>query len=350
MGIAIYPDDGTEPEQLQRAADSAMYCAKKLGRNRFQTFAAKNDTLDRARMDEQLRLALRHRWFVVHYQSKIRADGEFAGLEALVRINHPKYGEIPPASFISVAEENGLIVPIGAWVLDEVCRQAADWQRRGFGQIPIALKISPVQLSHNSFAKTVIDCLERHHVSPQYIELELTETVLISCAPPAQEQMRELRALGIRLSLDHFGTGYSSLSYLHRLQIDTIKLDKSFVQTIETDEQALRLIHAMIGVAEGLGLDVIAEGVETEGQREALVGIGCPLMQGYLFAHPQSPAELEPLLRKSRELKDTKNPADSILSITSNPREPRTLASQPRPPRPQDHRSGRIPVCNPTIM
>jgi EAL domain-containing protein (putative c-di-GMP-specific phosphodiesterase class I) len=225
-------------------------------------------------------------------------DGTLAGLEALVRMKHSEYGPIPPASFISVAEANGLIVPLGAWVLEEACRQSADWKARGLGRIPIAVNVSPVQISRTGFAAMVEECLARHGVPPASIELELTESLLLGGAHEPKEQMRALRSLGVRFSIDDFGTGYSSLSYLHRLQVDAIKLDKSFVQSIDTDELAYRLVKAMIGVAQGLGLTVVAEGVETQEQRASLIAAGCPYMQGYLFAHPLPADEIETLLRR----------------------------------------------------
>jgi len=297
IGIAIFPDDGKTSEQLERAADAAMYHAKDLGRGRAEAFATRNETLDRARMEEELRVGLRQGYFVVHYQPKVGVDRKAVGFEALVRMNHPEHGLIMPADLIPVAEASGLIVPLGAWVLEEVCRQAADWESRGLGQVPVAVNVSPVQICRPDFAKLVQDCLSRYGISPANLELELTEGLLIHAAGVAQEQLRALRELGVQLSIDDFGTGYSSLSYLHRLQIDSIKLDRSFVQSIDTDELARRLVQAVIGVAHGLGLGVVAEGVETETQRTALITAGCPLMQGFLFARPQPPAELEDLLR-----------------------------------------------------
>lgn len=301
VGIAVFPDDGTDAGKLQRAADAAMYCAKDLGRDRAQAFSARNETLDRVRMDEELRVALREEYFVVHYQPKVGPERKLAGFEALVRMNHPVHGQIPPMSFIPVAESNGLIVPLGAWVLDEVCRQIADWESRGLNPVSVAVNVSPLQICRSTFAKSVEECLTRHNVPAARLELELTESLLINAAGVAQEQLRALRNLGIRLSIDDFGTGYSSLSYLHRLPVDAIKLDKSFVQSIDTDHLAHRLVQAMIGVAQGLGLHVVAEGVETEDQRDALLGAGCSLMQGFLFARPRPAAELEDFLRSCTE-------------------------------------------------
>jgi diguanylate cyclase (GGDEF)-like protein len=297
VGIAIFPDDAKDSEQLERAADAAMYHAKDLGRDRAEAFATRNETLDRARMEREVRIGLRLGYFVVYYQPKVGVDRKVVGFEALVRMNHPEHGLIPPASFIAIAEASGLIVPLGAWVLEEVCRQVAEWESRGLGQIPVAVNVSPVQICLPDFANLVQDCLSRYAISPANLELELTEGLLIRAAGVAQEQLRALRKLGVQLSIDDFGTGYSSLSYLHRLQIDSIKLDRSFVQSIDTDELARRLVQAMIAVAHGLGLSVVAEGVETEAQRTALIAAGCPLMQGFLFARPQLPIELEDLLR-----------------------------------------------------
>jgi diguanylate cyclase (GGDEF)-like protein len=298
IGIAAYPEDGNSAEELLRHADAAMYSAKDCGRSSIQPFARRNGEMDRFRMNEQLKLALENDGFVVYYQPKVGVDGALAGLEALVRMKHPEYGQIPPVSFISVAEANGLIVPLGTWVLEEVCRQSAEWKARGLGRIPIAVNVSPVQISRSEFARMVEDCLARHAVPPSSIELELTESLLLGGAHEPKEQMRALRSLGVRLSIDDFGTGYSSLSYLHRLHVDAIKLDKSFVQAIDTDELACRLVKAMIGVAQGLGLTVVAEGVETQAQRATLIAAGCLFMQGFLFAHPLPAAEIETLLRR----------------------------------------------------
>jgi EAL domain-containing protein (putative c-di-GMP-specific phosphodiesterase class I) len=288
-----------------------MYCAKNLGGNRVLSFSARNRTLDSVRMNRELHFALRDRMFTVHYQPKVAADGHFGGLEALLRLNHPEHGSIPPNEFIPVAEASGFIVPLGAWVLDEVCRQMADWHARGLGQISVAVNVSAVQISRPDFAEAVQNCLVRHGISPWSIELELTERLLIGGGPEPQRQMQQLRALGIRFSIDDFGTGYSSLSCLHRLNVDAIKLDRSFVQSIDTNPAARRLVQSMIDVAESLGLSVIAEGVETEAQRTALIAAGCSMMQGFLFARPQPAAALENYLRGA-----TSDP-DDLLRIAS---------------------------------
>jgi len=304
IGLAIFPEDGGEVQELQRAAGAAMYYARGLGGDRIQAFGSRNDTLDRVRMDQELRTALREERFTVHYQPQIGAAGQFLGLEALVRLNHPERGQIPPMQFIPVAEESGLIVPLGAWVLNEVCRQIADWERRGFRNLSVAVNVSPVQISRPDFTNQVRDCLERHGVLPARIELELTESLFIGCGQEAQRQMESLRSLGLRLSIDDFGTGYSALSYLHKLEVDAIKLDRSFVQSIDSDANARRLVQAMIGVAQGLGLNVVAEGVETEGQLQALIAAGCPMMQGYLFSRPVPASDVESFLNRNTSAVD----------------------------------------------
>jgi EAL domain-containing protein (putative c-di-GMP-specific phosphodiesterase class I) len=265
-------------------------------------------------MDEEVRLALRDGYFVVHYQPKVGTDRKLAGFEALVRMNHPVLGQVPPGSFIPIAETSGLIVPLGAWVLEESCRQMAEWRARGLGDVPVAVNVSPVQICRADFASSVAQCLERHGVPAATLELELTESLLISATEVAQAQLKALRDLGVQLSIDDFGTGYSSLSYLHRLHVDSIKLDRSFVQSIDTDIIAHRLVQAMIGVAHGLGLSVVAEGVETESQRDALLAAGCPLMQGFLFARPQPAFELDEILR-TRERTATPELPQQTLSV-----------------------------------
>jgi diguanylate cyclase len=303
-----------------------MYCAKGMGGDRLQSFGTSNDALDRVRLERELRIALRQGMFSVHYQPKVAADGHFGGLEALLRLNHPRYGQIPPAQFIPVAEESGLIVPLGTWVLNEVCRQISDWRARGIGRISVAINVSSMQICRPDFAHIVEECLAAHDVSPLNIELELTESMLIGGGEESQRQMKRLRAAGIRFSIDDFGTGYSSLSYLHRLQIDCIKLDRSFVQSIDTDPAARRLVQAMIGVADELGLNVVAEGVETEAQRAELIAAGCPMMQGYFFSKPQPAHELEDylsggtsnpddLLRIGRVVGSTTNAEEVLLQV-----------------------------------
>lgn len=297
LGSALFPGDAGDSDGLRRKAEGTMRCAKSLGRNRMQSFGVRTDLLDRDRIEEEIREALEFHRLAVHYQPKVGAAGCFCGLEALVPISSTAYGSLSPASFIPVAEESGLIHQLGAWVLAEVCGQMVDWHTRGLGWVPVAVNVSPAQISCPGFSAEVQACLRSFGVPPSSVELELTESIVLGGGHEGEAQMRELRDTGIRFSIDDFGTGYSSLSYLYRLPVDAIKLDRSFVQAISTDLAARRLVQAMIGVAEGLGLDVIAEGVETDDQRMALIAAGCPVMQGYFFARPAPAAEIERFLR-----------------------------------------------------
>ena len=263
---------------------------------RFRRGEAIANEPDGTYLDRALHQALQEDLFSVHYQPKVNSDGVFAGFEALLRLTHPELGDLPPDLFIPVAEASGLIVPIGSWALDEVCRQIAEWSARGFGEILVAVNVSSVQVTRPDFAEQVRECLERRNVSPANVELELTESQALRGADEARVQMKALRAIGVRFSIDDFGVGYSSLSYLHRLQVDAIKLDRSFVQSIDTDDGARRLVKAMIGVAQALELNIVAEGVETEEQRAAVVAAGCPYMQGFYFSRPQPASWFDGLL------------------------------------------------------
>ncbi len=301
IGIAMFPDDGEEARDLQRQADAAMYYAKSLGKNRAHSYAESTQVLDALRIEQDLREGLREGWFVVHYQPKFTASGRVAGMEALIRMNHPRQGQILPTQFIPIAESTGLIVPIGAWLISEVCRQIAEWRDRGLDDVSVAVNVSAVQIARLDFTETVAASLATWQLPPRCLELEVTERLAVNAESEEHRQMQRLRGMGIRISIDDFGTGFSSLSYLHQLQIDGVKLDRSFVQTIATDKGAQQVVRAVIAVARGLGLEVIAEGVETEAQRLELVAAGCSLMQGYLFALPGSPESVEPFLWRDRE-------------------------------------------------
>ena len=307
IGVAVFPDDcgengpssvnGDAANAVQRQADEAMYCAKNLGKNRVQAFSANFETLDGVRMEQELNHALREGWFTVHYQPKFTAADELAGLEALIRMNHPRHGQILPGRFIPIAESTGLIVPIGAWVIAEVCRQIADWRNRNLRPVVVAVNVSAIQMALSDFARSVEACLAAHAVPAHCLELEVTESLLIDSEGEECRQMQLLRSMGVFISIDDFGTGFSSLSYLHQLQIDAVKLDRSFVRTIDTDPAAQRVLRAVVGVAQGLGLDVVGEGVETVAQREELIAAGCRVMQGYFFAHPGPAETVEPFLQ-----------------------------------------------------
>ncbi len=298
LGIAMYPEDATDAEELQRSADAAMYRAKTRGKDCVQAGSRVAEFPD-IRMDQEIRAALDEHRVRVVYQPKVNKGGRVCGLEALVRIDHPVCGEIGPASFIPAAERSGLIVPLGAWVLGEVCRQIDEWKRGGLPVVAVAVNVSTVQICREDFADSVTGLLSRYGIDPEMIEIELTESFLMDGGEAPLRQIGKLRETGIRFSLDDFGSGYSSLSYLHRLNIDAIKLDRSFVQSMATDPGARRIVQGMIGVAEGMGLGVIGEGVETEEQRDLLVDAGCDVMQGYLFARPLPASDIENWLREA---------------------------------------------------
>ena len=296
IGAAIYPCDGADAETLMRAADAAMYRAKVRGGAKVQ-MADESDPLDIVRVAEKLEHALDAGWFEVHYQPRIGYDGKFNGFEALARCNDPEHGSIPPSAFIPAAEKSGLIVPLDAWVLDTVCGQIAEWERRGLGSVFVSVNVSAVEMARPDFAWSVEQCLVRHGVAPQQIELELTEGHMIDFEGEPVRQMKILARLGVHLSVDDFGTGYNAFSYLYRLPVDTVKIDRSLVETIDTDPVAGQLVRAIVGVVKDLKLNCIAEGVETMAQREMLIAAGCEQMQGYLFARPQPACDVEGVIR-----------------------------------------------------
>ena len=284
-------------------------------------FSGPAETSCQGQMEGEIRSALAEGRFLLHYQPKMKADGRLAGLEALVRLRHPQRGIIPPAEFIPVAEATGLIVPLGNWVLDEVCRQTVRWKQQGYGQVQVAVNASPVQLERADFAESVEDCLARYSVPAWSIEIELTENIFLQNGGESLRQMRALRAMGVRFSLDDFGAGYSTLSYLHQLPIDAIKLDRSFMQGLETSDAVQRIVSGLLMVARGLGLNVVAEGVETEGQKAALLGLGCPQMQGYYFARPCPADQLQELLARAA------HPAQDSMDADCMPADLCALAS-----------------------
>ena len=304
IGLAVRgvqdPEQWLDADVLQRHAESAMHCAKISGRDRVQLFSDSSEALDRVRLQEAIQEGLDRGYFRVHYQPKFHDDGDFAGFEALARFEHPVLGSIPPITFITAAEQSGQIVAFGMWVLREVCSQIARWRAKGYGPVSVAVNVSPRQLEEHDFGASVERLLMEYRIPPDWLELELTETLLISCTENTHDQLCALRSLGVLISIDDFGTGYSSLSYLHRLPVDAIKLDRSFVQSIDTDDKSRRLVQAMIDVARRLGLGIVAEGVEREAQMNVLSDSGCHLMQGYLFARPAPAADMEELLQSRR--------------------------------------------------
>ena len=293
VGIAVYPEDGSEIEALMRNADAAMYQAKSSGRNNAQFFTAEmaRHANERMNTENDLRYAVERGELRLYYQPRVDCrSGRLLGSEALVRWQHPERGLIAPARFIPIAEESGLIVPIGAWIINEACRQQAQWRDQGVGEIAISINVSAVQLRDPELAATIKAAMATRQIRPQLIELELTESLLMEHAGATIDLLHQLKALGVSLSVDDFGTGYSSLNYLHRFPIDKLKIDQSFVADMLDDPNDLAITRAIIGLGHTLGLKVVAEGVENVEEARMLAAAGCDELQGYLFSRPL-PAE-----------------------------------------------------------
>jgi diguanylate cyclase (GGDEF)-like protein/PAS domain S-box-containing protein len=305
IGVAAFPSDGTPAENLIEHADIAMYRAKKLGRNNFQFYtpAMNEESLERVRIESALRNALDRNEFVLHYQPQVDLQtGRIVGMEALIRWKHPELGMVPPSRFVSIAEDTGLIVPIGAWVMRTACAQNKAWQDAGLGKLRVAVNLSARQFSAADLVPGIEAILADTGLDPSCLELELTESLFMSDVTPAVELLHRMKALGVNLSIDDFGTGYSSFSYLSRFPIDVLKIDRSFVNDITHDANDAAIVASIIALAHNLRLSVIAEGVETAEQLDYLRHQGCDEMQGYYFSKPLPAHEFEQLLRQRRGL------------------------------------------------
>lgn len=300
VGAGMYPLHAATPEALFRCADAAMYRAKRLGQSVVQLFGPDlaAPRFNRISIEADLRHALQREEFELHYQPRWRAsDGTMAGLEALIRWRHPGRGLVSPADFVPVAEDTGLIVPIGRWVLEQSCRQHVAWRAAGFVPPSIAVNVSAGQFGTELFATTLPDLLTRLDVSPASIELEITETVMMRPLDESESNAIErLRSRGLRLLLDDFGTGYASLSYIQRFPLDGLKIDRSFVARLPQARDARAVVEAILSLSRSLGLNSIAEGVETEEQADWLRQAGCAELQGFLYARPMPASALTPLL------------------------------------------------------
>ncbi|MET0036239.1 MAG: EAL domain-containing protein [Candidatus Thiodiazotropha lotti] len=298
IGISIYPQDSDDPNTLIRNADSAMYKAKELGRNAYSFYTAEMTTLafERLMMENSLRKALTMNELVLHYQPQIDIrSGRVIGVEALVRWQHPELGLLPPAKFIPLAEESGLIRPIGEWILRQACQQASKWRDQGFSpeRISVNCNLSAGQLNSDNFISGIQTILAEAGINADLLELEITETTIMNDPVHMSEILNRLRDIGIRLAIDDFGTGYSSLSYLKALPISKLKIDQSFVRDIPSDVDDMAITRAIIALGESLQMQVIAEGVETEAQADFLKHEGCYLAQGFLYAKPMNSEDLD---------------------------------------------------------
>jgi diguanylate cyclase (GGDEF)-like protein/PAS domain S-box-containing protein len=289
IGVSTYPADGTDSETLIHRADTAMYEAKKLGRNNCQFFRPEMQArvLEWQSLEGSLRCALERNEFMLVYQPKIDlATGEISGVEALLRWNHPERGLIQPLKFVPIAEESGLIVPIGQWVLLEACRQARAWMDAGLPPVRIAVNVSALQFAAKDFLSSVRAALISTGIDPSNLELELTETVLMQDAESAVQMLRALKAIGVQLAIDDFGVGYSSFSYLRKFPLDALKVDRSFINDISSNPDNATILSALINIGKSLKHRVVAEGVETEEQLHFLQKEGCSEGQGYFFCRP----------------------------------------------------------------
>jgi diguanylate cyclase (GGDEF)-like protein/PAS domain S-box-containing protein len=306
LGISMYPDDGLNSETLMANADAAMYRAKEKGRDNVQWFAAEMNAVakERMSMDSHLRQALRLGQLSLHYQPQCDADGKIQGFEALMRWNHPTLGMVSPAQFIPLAEDSGQIVQLGEWALRTACSQMAAWHKSGHSSLRIAVNVSALQFKRADWVDTVRRALRDANLRPQFLELEITESMLLQSVNETSTNLFELRKLGVGVAIDDFGTGYSSLSYLHKLPVTTLKIDQSFVREIGLNPlpggEQEPIIRTIIALARNFGMGVVAEGVETDMQRNVLLAMGCESLQGFLFYRPLPPNQVEQLFNSPK--------------------------------------------------
>lgn len=299
IGVSVYPDDGLDAETLIKNADIAMYQAKENGRQNYQFFkpAMNVRAVERQSIEEGLRRALERREFALHYQPIINLrTGAIAGAEALIRWTHPSRGPVSPARFIPVAEDCGLILPIGKWVLREACKQARAWVVAGLPLATMAVNISAMEFRDENFLEGVFAVLKDTGLDPGSLELELTESVLMKRAQSTASVLQTLRARGVQLAVDDFGTGYSSLSYLRKFPIDALKIDQSFIRQITTAPDETTIVTAVISMGRSLKLRVVAEGVETQQELAFLQAHHCDEAQGFYFSRPVLPRQFAKLL------------------------------------------------------
>ena len=299
IGFAVYPADGSSVESLLAHADAAMYCAKQRGRNNVQYFAPGMNavTREKIRLESELHDALRLRQLELHYQPKVDTrSGKVHGAEALIRWRHPQRGLVPPAEFIPLAEECGLIDSIGEWVVREACRQASAWQRAGLEPVRVAVNLSAFQFRQGGLLQVIQQALLDHDLDPRLLEVEITESALMSDPEESVAILEHLSRMGVLVSVDDFGTGYSSMSYLRRFPIDKLKIDRSFIHELSSRPDDASIVKAIVSLAHSLKLKVVAEGVETPAQLELLRQLGCDQYQGYYYSPAVPPAEFASLV------------------------------------------------------
>lgn len=327
IGISIYPRDGEDVPKLLKNADAALYRAKEQGKNSFQFFTAEMNArlFERMQLEHQLRLALERDEFVLYYQPKVSLQtGRIVGVEALIRWQHPQKGIVGPGKFIPLAEEAGLIEPIGQWVLKAACGQAKAWRTAGLPKLPLAVNVSARQFRLDALVKLVKSTVHDAGLEPTDIDIEVTESLLMLNTDSVLSILKKLKDFGIGLNLDDFGTGYSSLSYLKRFPFDKLKLDISFVRNITSEPDSAAIALAIIAMAHSLNLKVIAEGVETEGQMRYLHLHGCDEIQGYYYSRPLPAADFERLVLEDRSLhlpsKTAHGPENTLLLVDDDAR------------------------------
>lgn len=302
IGISLYPNDGQDAETLLKHADIAMYRAKGMGRNTYLYYSADMKGLadNRFSIENDLRLSVLNNEFSLHYQPQFDAKNKtIKAVEALLRWRKPDGSYSPPNEFIPILEETGQIITVGAWVLEHACRQLSQWHAAGWDHLRLSVNLSSIQLNNEELASNITRVLDKYKLPSACLELEITESILIRHDSTVETNLKQLVKLGVRLAIDDFGTGYSSLSYLHRLSIDTLKIDRSFIENVPGDKNSEAIVHAIVGLSRGLNLTLVAEGVENDKQRAFVTELGCDYIQGFLFSRPLPQEEFGQLLFSS---------------------------------------------------
>ncbi|WP_035100300.1 sensor domain-containing protein [Aneurinibacillus terranovensis] len=301
LGVSIYPTHGEDSESLLRRADTAMYYAKESGENHYEIYTEEmeNDFVNRTTLEQELRIALKSNKLQLYYQPKINIQNKkMVGVEALLRWNHPEWGFIPPDKFIPIAENSGFIIPLGEWVIRTACKQNKEWQNEGYAPFIMSINLSTLQFKQQNLVEMVADALRESDLDAKWIEIEITESVLINYGSEVIDKLNQLKAMGVHISIDDFGTGYSSFNHIKNLPIDIVKIDRSFVSELpNSNDEAI--VKAIISMAQALNLKVLAEGIETEKQWSFLHQEGCQEGQGFLFSKPLPSEEIEKLLHRN---------------------------------------------------